>query len=42
MKKLNYDDVLIVPQYSTIETRKSIDLTTSVTKRRKLKLPFLS
>jgi len=40
--KLNYDDVLIIPQYSTIETRKGIDLITKATKRVKIKIPIIT
>jgi len=42
MNKLNYDDVLIVPGYSEIETRKAISLTTKVTKRVGRSIPILS
>ncbi len=41
-KALTYDDVLLVPKYSDISSRQSIDLTTQFTKNYKVKLPFVS
>lgn len=39
---LAYDDVLLVPGFSTIKSRDDVDLQTSLTKRITLNLPFLS
>jgi len=39
---LTYDDIQLVPSYSEITSRKNIDLTTTVTKRYKIKIPFVT
>lgn len=39
---LTFDDILMVPQYSTIETRSDCIVDTYCSKNIKLKLPFLS
>lgn len=39
---LTFDDVLLVPQYSEIESRSKIDLTTRFTKLRYIKVPIVS
>lgn len=39
---LSYDDVLLVPSYSEIGSRSEVDLSTQITSRLKLKLPFIS
>lgn len=39
---LSYDDVLLVPQYSDIQTRKMIDITTRLSKNIKLNIPVVS
>lgn len=39
---LSYDDVLLVPRYSTIESRQDIDLRTQITPKLKLKIPLIS
>ena len=39
---LSYDDVLLVPQYSTIRSRSEIDLTTDLGKGIELRLPIIS
>lgn len=39
---LTYDDVLIVPSKSTVRSRKDPNLETRVTRRHKLKIPFVS
>ena len=39
---LTYDDIQLVPSYSEITSRKNIDLTTTVTKRYKIKIPFVA
>ncbi len=39
---LSFDDVLLVPQYSEIETRSKIDISTRLTPRIKLQIPLLS
>lgn len=41
-KGYTYDDVLIVPARSEMRSRRDPDLTSSLTKTRKLKLPFIS
>lgn len=44
MKKtaLTYDDIQLIPSYSEIESRKNIDLSTYVSKRYKIKIPFVA
>ncbi|MEK7061336.1 MAG: guanosine monophosphate reductase [Patescibacteria group bacterium] len=39
---LSYDDVLLIPRYSEIESRSDIDLSTQITPRLKLKIPLIS
>jgi len=39
---LSYDDVLLVPQYSEIDSRSEIDLSTQISPRVKLKIPLIS
>lgn len=39
---LSYDDVLLVPQYSNIDSRKEVDLSTQITPNIKLTLPLIS
>ncbi len=39
---LSFDDVLLIPQHSEIESRSLVDLTTQITPAVKLKLPLLS
>lgn len=41
-KGLSYDDVLLVPQYSNIDSRSSIDIGTDLGKGLKLSLPIIS
>ena len=39
---LTYDDVLIIPKYSTITTRKQVDISTQLTKNIRLNIPIIS
>ena len=39
---LDYDDVLMVPQYSAVSSRKDTNLEAAVTKKHRLSLPFIS
>jgi IMP dehydrogenase len=39
---LSYNDVLLIPQYSDIESRCNVDLTTQITPHIKLKIPLIS
>lgn len=39
---LSYNDVLLVPQKSSVNSRSDVDLTTKITKRITLKLPIIS
>ena len=39
---LTYDDVLLVPQYSDINSREDVDLQTQITKNIKLRFPVIS
>lgn len=39
---LTFDDVLLVPQYSEVTSRKNIDLSSNLTKNIKLKIPLIS
>ena len=39
---LSYDDVLLIPQYSDIESRNDVDTTTKITSKIVLKTPILS
>ena len=39
---LSYDDVLLAPKYSKIESRQEVDLTTTITPHITLKLPLIS
>jgi IMP dehydrogenase len=39
---LSYNDVLLVPQYSDIESRLDVDLSTQITPHVKLKIPLIS
>lgn len=39
---LTYDDIQLVPSYSEISSRKDINLTTYITKRYEIKIPFVA
>ncbi len=39
---LSYDDVLLVPQYSEIDSRADVDLSTQISKKINLKIPLIS
>ncbi len=39
---LTYNDVLIIPKYSTIRSRKDVNITTNLTKNIKLNIPIVS
>jgi len=39
---LSYDDVLLVPQYSEIESRSEIDLSTKISKKLTLQIPLIA
>ena len=39
---LTYDDVLLVPQFSSIQSRKDVDCATRFTKQIELRVPFVS
>src|ERR1035437_4838425 len=39
---LSYNDVLLIPQYSDIESRLDVDLSTQITPHIKLKIPLIS
>ena len=39
---LTYDDVLLVPQYSEIDSREDVNLETHLTKNIKIKFPVIS
>lgn len=39
---LSYDDVLLVPQYSQIDSRSNVDLSTSISPQVSLKIPLIS
>lgn len=39
---LTFDDVLLEPQYSEVESRKNVDLSTNVTPLRKLRIPIIA
>lgn len=39
---LSYDDVLLVPQYSEIDSRSDVDLSTQITPRVRLQIPIIS
>lgn len=39
---LSYDDVLLVPRYSRINSRQEVDLSTKITPRVILRLPLIS
>ena len=39
---LTFDDVLLVPKLTTVESRSQVDLTTFLTKKIKLKIPLIS
>ena len=41
-KALAYDDVLLVPQYSDIESRSEVDIGNCVDEKIRLELPILS
>ena len=41
-KTLTYDDVLLVPRYSDIRSRKEIDVTNSLDKNIALRLPIIA
>jgi len=41
-KAISYDDVLLIPQFSNIRSRKEIDLTSDLGKNLKLKVPIIS
>jgi len=42
IESLTYDDIQIIPQYSTVLSRTDVDLSTQLTTNFKLKIPFLS
>jgi len=39
---LTYDDISLVPEYSEIESRSTIDLTTQITKNRSITIPLIA
>ena len=39
---LTYEDVLLVPKYSEINSRKDVDVSTRLTRNIKLKIPIVS
>lgn len=39
---LSYDDVLLVPQYSKINSRSEVDISTTITPKIKLRIPLIS
>ena len=39
---LSYDDVLLVPKYSDITSRKEVDISSELDKNRLLQLPIIS
>ena len=39
---LTYDDINLIPQYSDIESRSQIDLTTQLTTNYKIKVPLIA
>lgn len=39
---LTYDDIQLIPQYSEIESRSTIDLTTSLSRRYKISVPYVA
>ena len=39
---LSYDDVLLIPQYSEIDSRSDVDLSTSISPKVSLKIPLIS
>lgn len=39
---LSYDDVLLIPQHSNLESRSEVDLSTQITPNVKIKLPLIS
>jgi len=39
---LTYDDITLVPSYSEIESRATIDLTTQITKTRSIAIPLIA
>lgn len=39
---LTYDDVLLVPQYSTVKSRKEVDISNSLDERFRLEIPIIS
>lgn len=39
---LSFDDVLLVPNYSEIESRSNVDLTTKISEKISLKIPLIS
>ena len=42
VETLSYDDVLLVPQYSDLNTRKAVDLTSDLDEVLKFELPVIS
>ena len=42
MIALSYDDVLLVPKYSDITSRKEVDISSELDQFRKLELPIIS
>ena len=41
-RALTYDDVNIIPKYSEVKSRETIDLSTRFTKNTRLKIPIVS
>ena len=41
-KGLTFNDVLLIPQYSEIVSRKNLDISTRLTNKIKLKIPIIS
>lgn len=41
-KSFTYDDISLIPQYSEIESRRDVDLTTQLSRRYKLKIPIVA
>ena len=39
---LTYDDVLLVPQFSDVESRRKLNVTTRLTRKIKLRIPIVS
>ena len=41
-RSYTYDDVQLIPRYSEIGSRKEVDLTSYITKDKKISLPFIA